>query len=251
MHTFVDDSGYGSPDHSRTDSSAPAEPPAWRPLSPTDRRVVGVLVEKAKTVPTGYPMTLNAIVTGANQKNNRDPQTQLTAEQVQDSLDRLREVGAVGEVQGDGRVPKYRHYMYKWLGVDKAELAVMTELLLRGAQTVGDLRTRAARMEPIADQSALRPVLSSLAQKKLLVFLTPEGRGQMVSHGLYPPDELKRVQSQASAAPFADPPSSPRIAPSPQSDPLWAEIGSMRDEISQLRRDLDELRKSIVHEPVE
>jgi uncharacterized protein YceH (UPF0502 family) len=203
-----------------------------------------VLVEKAKTVPAGYPMTLNAIVTGANQKNNRDPQTQLTAEQVQESLDRLREVGAVGEVQGEGRVPKYRHYMYKWLGVDKVELAVMAELLLRGPQTVGDLRTRAARMEPIADQAALRPVLQSLAAKKLIIFLTPEGRGQMVTHGLYPPDELARVRSQTHAAPTYDEPPA-RAAPSPQSDPIWTELESLREEISQLRRQLDELRSAI------
>jgi hypothetical protein len=102
-------------------STSPAgdEAPQWRPLSAKDRRVVGVMVEKAKTTPTAYPMTLNAICTGANQKSNRDPEMNLEPEDVQGSLDRLREYGAVGEIQGDGRVPKYRHYLYKWLGVDK------------------------------------------------------------------------------------------------------------------------------------
>src|SRR5262245_61813290 len=99
------------------DPSSEPESPQWRPLAAIDRRVLGVLVEKAKTVPASYPMTLNAIATGANQKNNRFPEMQLEADRVQDSLDRLRELGAVGEVQGEGRVPKFRHYLYKWLGV--------------------------------------------------------------------------------------------------------------------------------------
>ena len=68
---------------------------------------------------------------------------QLEPDEVEESLDRLRELGAVGLVEGYGRVEKYRHYLYEWLGVDKVELAVMTELLLRGDQTVGELRGRA------------------------------------------------------------------------------------------------------------
>jgi uncharacterized protein YceH (UPF0502 family) len=172
------------------------EAPQWRPLSAVDRRVLGVLVEKAKTTPTAYPMTLNAICVGANQKSNRDPEMNLQPERAQDALDRLRQLGAVGEVQGEGRVAKFRHYGYKWLGVDKVEMAVMTELLLRGAQTVGELRGRAARMEPIADLAALRPILHSLIEKKLVVSLTPEGRGQVVSHTLYEKSELDRLRGQ-------------------------------------------------------
>jgi len=80
-------------------------------------------------------------------------------EDVEESLSRLRADGAVVEVQGGGRVPRFRHVLYEWLGVDKVELAVMAELLLRGAQTEGELRSRAARMEPIADVAALRRYL--------------------------------------------------------------------------------------------
>ncbi len=125
--------------------------PKWRPLSPRQRRIAGVLVEKAKTTPDAYPMTLNSLRTGCNQKSNRDPQMDLTEGEVEEALEELREMGAVGEVQGSGRALKYRHYLYDWLGVDKVEMAVMVELLLRGEQTVGELRGRAARMEPIAD----------------------------------------------------------------------------------------------------
>ncbi len=109
-------------------------PPRWRPLGRVDRRVVGVLVEKAKTTPEQYPMTINGLVNGCNQKSNRDPQMQLQENDVMDTLDRLKGVGVVVEIQGSGRVAKFRHLMYEWLGVDKVELAVMTELLLRRAR---------------------------------------------------------------------------------------------------------------------
>src|SRR3974377_1770081 len=116
------------------DQTAPPAP-RWRPLSAIDRRVLGVLAEKAKTTPDIYPMSINAIVTGCNQKSNRAPMMNLEADDVQESLDRLREMGALAMVEGYGRVTKYRHYLYEWLGVDKVELSVMTELLLRGRET--------------------------------------------------------------------------------------------------------------------
>ena len=137
----------------------PRPQPAWQPLGAMDRRVLGVLAEKAKTTPDGYPMSLNAICTGCNQKSNRDPVMQLEPDDVQESLDRLRQLGAVGMVEGYGRVTKYRHYLYEWLGVEKIELSVMTELLLRGAQTEGELRGRASRMDAIPDLAGLRALL--------------------------------------------------------------------------------------------
>ena len=168
--------------------------PSWRPLGIYERRVAGVLVEKAKTTPDAYPLTLNALRNGCNQKSNRAPVLTMEETQVEDALDTLRRYGAVVEVQGDGRVPKFRHLMYEWLGVEKAEMAVITELLLRGAQTVGELRGRAARMDPIADMAALWPILESLQRKKLVVFLSPRGRGCTVTHALYTPNELEKVK---------------------------------------------------------
>jgi len=99
-------------------------------------------------------------------------------------------------VQGSGRVAKYRHHAYEWLGVEKTELAVMTELLLRGEQTLGELRGRAARMEPIADLGALKPVIDGLVQKGLMIVLTPLGRGQVVSHNLYKERELAEIKAR-------------------------------------------------------
>jgi uncharacterized protein len=182
-----------------SDASLPPQHPAgvssrWQPLSAIDRRVLGVLAEKAKTTPDIYPMSLNAICTGCNQKSNRDPLMQLEPDDVEESLDRLREMGAVALIEGYGRVCKYRHYLYEWLGVDKVEIAVMIELLLRGEQTVGELRGRASRMEPIADLNALRQLLDSLKSKGLVVSLTSEGRGHVVTHALYKPRELETLR---------------------------------------------------------
>ena len=235
--------------------SPPKPAPRWQPLAAVDRRVLGVLAEKAKTTPDAYPMSVNAICTGANQKNNRHPLMNLQADDVEASLERLRGFGAVAEVQGGGRVLKYRHYLYDWLGVDKVELAIMTELLLRGAQTVGELRGRAARMEPIADLAALKPLLDSLKTKGLVIAFSPEGRGQVVSHALYQPQELEKVrrevlaspmpqaeaaESNASAAPRPD-----AIRPSPSASasaaPHTTELTELRAEVAALRREMAEL----------
>src|SRR5213596_2217917 len=181
-----------------TDATATmtAAPRLWQPLSLRQRRVLGVLIEKAKTTPDAYPMTINGLVAGCNQKSNREPQMNLSTDDVEQVLEELRGTGAVTEVQGSGRVAKYRHHAYEWLGVEKTELAVMTELLLRGEQTLGELRGRAARMEPIADMAALKPVVDSLLQKGLMIELTPSGRGQIVSHNLYKERELNELQAR-------------------------------------------------------
>jgi uncharacterized protein YceH (UPF0502 family) len=170
--------------------------PKWQPLNSRQRRLLGVLVEKAKTTPDVYPMTVNGLVTGANQKSNRDPVMTLDSDEVEKVLEELRAVGAVTEVQGTGRTLKYRHQMYEWLGVDKVESAVMTELLLRGEQTLGDLRARASRMEPIADLATLKQIVDSLLAKNLMIELTPPGRGQVVSHNLYKERELPELRAQ-------------------------------------------------------
>lgn len=233
-------------------SQSVAPQPCWQPVAGIDRRVLGVLVEKAKTTPDIYPMSLNAICTGCNQKNNRSPLMELEADQVEESLDRLREMGAVVLVEGYGRVQKYRHTLHDWLGVDKVELAVMTELLLRGDQTVGELRGRASRMEPIADLAALRPVLDSLKNKGLLVSLSPEGRGQVVSHALYTPREMDALkakyaggwtpESGSSAGNSVETATHGQVAARPAVQPIQSSVG---DEIETLRREAASLRQQI------
>src|SRR5262245_18900555 len=178
-----------------TESTSPTQA-RWQPLNMRQRRVLGVLIEKAKTTPDAYPLTINGLVAGCNQKSNREPVMNLSPEDVEQVLEELRGMGAVTEVQGSGRVAKYRHHTYEWLGVEKTELAVMTELMLRGEQTLGELRGRAARMEPIPDLAALKPVVDSLVAKGLMIELTPAGRGQVVSHGLYKERELAELKAR-------------------------------------------------------
>ena len=242
-----------------TDESALPGPeesqPRWKPLPAMERRVVGVLMEKAKTTPNGYPLSLNAVTTGCNQKSNRDPTMQLEPEDVEESLERLREMGAVGLIQGVGRVYKYRHYMYDWLGVDKVEIAVMAELILRGPQTVGELRGRASRMEKIGGLSELQPVLQSLKAKGLVLPLTPEGRGHVVAHALYSDGELERVKHQyaagavTAAAPAVDGSSRPPVeAAEPAAgvapeviDAMARQVEDLGLQVAQLKSDMDDL----------
>jgi hypothetical protein len=209
-----------------SDSNPPNAPPspalpasapraaAWQPIGARERRILGVLVEKAKTTPDVYPMSINALRSGANQKNNRYPLMELDNDDIEQSLERLRGLGAVSEVQGDSRVPRYRHLLYDWLGVDKLELAVMAELLLRGAQTEGDLRARAARMDPIPDLTTLRSVLAALKAKRLVVGLTPDGRGHVVTHGLYQPPEMEKLRAEYRGQSHGDRPSADADSPS-------------------------------------
>jgi hypothetical protein len=236
-----------------TAATGPAPAPSWVPLKPRERRVLGVMVEKAKTTPEYYPMTLAALVAGCNQKSNRDPVTNYDQDDVQDTLDSLRKKGAVILVEGSGRVPRWKHTLYEWLKVTKVELAVVAELLLRGPQTEGDLRARTSRMEPIADLPALQAHLEALTAKNLVQYLSPPGqkRGVYVAHGLYPPEELEKVR-QAFAGRHAgddDLPSrlsTARVDLAAAAAPAWAtEIAALRTEVDQLRANLDALAAEV------
>lgn len=166
------------------------------PLSAAARRVLGVLVEKAKTTPDHYPLTLNAILTGSNQKSNRAPKMELDEDDALSALDELRGVGAAREVQGSGRAVKYRHAAYDWLDVDGPGAAVMTELLLRGPQTIGEIRTRASRMQAFDDLQVAQAVVDTLVEKGLVEAVTPPGRGQVFAHTLYPPQERQYLEAR-------------------------------------------------------
>jgi uncharacterized protein YceH (UPF0502 family) len=242
--------------------SAPGSERAWVPLTPRERRVLGVLVEKAKTTPEYYPLTLAAIVTGCNQKSNRDPVTNYEPDDVEETLQELRRKGAVVLVEAGGRVARWKHTLYDWLSVSnvkvgKVELAVICELLLRGAQTEGDLRARASRMEPIADLPALQALLDALAARGLVTYLSPPGqkRGVVVAHALYPPAEAEKVrQAYLQSAAASDEEERParlagvRAEAAAVGPPAWAaENAAIRAEVQALRVTVetlaDELRE--------
>jgi uncharacterized protein YceH (UPF0502 family) len=236
-----------------------ATEPTWVPLNHRERRVLGVLVEKAKTTPEYYPLTIAAIVTGSNQKSNRDPVTNFDADDVEEILNGLRKKGAVVMVEGGGRVVRWKHTLYDWLKVTKVELAVIAELLLRGSQTEGDLRARASRMEPLPDLASLQTVLESLVAKKLVVYLSPPGvkRGVVVTHNLYPPNELDREKARIVASPLMDDeperPARPTPArlettPSVSAEDLAAlrtELNSLRDQVHALTAEVKELKLAL------
>jgi uncharacterized protein YceH (UPF0502 family) len=230
-------------------SEQTGQPAGIVPLSARERRVLGVLIEKQKTTPEYYPMTISALVTGCNQKSNRDPVTSYDADQVEEILEGLRRKGAVILVEGAGRGPKWKHTLYDWLDLKNrpTELAILAELLLRGPQTEGELRGRASRMNEIPDLDALDRLLEFLKQRGLVVQLSPPGqrRGVVVTHGMYPPEELERVrqahQRAALAAP-GDDDDAPAPAASRRAPAHEAELGELRTEIEQVRAELAGLR---------
>ncbi|HEX4674467.1 MAG TPA: DUF480 domain-containing protein [Steroidobacteraceae bacterium] len=140
-------------------------------LTPVEARVIGCLIEKQITTPDQYPLSLNALVNACNQKSNRDPVLELEERVVQQTLDDLGRKHFVVEKSGFGsRVPKYQHRFcnteYGTLKLDPQELAIVCELLVRGPQTPGELRTRAARMATIGDVSEVEAALTRLSERE-------------------------------------------------------------------------------------
>jgi uncharacterized protein len=214
----------------------------WPVLSTAERRVLGVLVEKAKTTPDTYPMSLNALMTGCNQKSNRDPVMNLSEENIEDTLSAMQPRGFVTRIQG-GRVERFRHNLYDLWAVNKVELAILTELLLRGPQTEGELRQRASRMEPIEDLDVLRAALKPLSDRKLVVFLGPEGRrGTLITHGFHAAKELEILKTQGpreEAAAFVP------SAPAADHSALAAELQQARQEIADLRMQIQQVQQQL------
>lgn len=204
-------------------------------------------MEKARTTPDVYPLSLNGLVTGCNQKSNRAPLMNLSEQQIEDAIADMRQKQLVAEVHGGGRVPKFRHYGYDYMGVKGVEAAVMTELLLRGEQTVGELRTRASRFDPIADLAAMNQILESLMQRGLVVYLTPPGRGQLISHNLYEPHELEQLKASLSGYTGDEPAghSSSGSTSSGSSAGARSSSSSAAIEIEQLRSEVRELRSMV------
>ena len=136
-----------------------------RPLTPIEARVLGVLVEKERTVPDAYPLSLNALVAGCNQKSSRSPPMELADAEVQRALDDLRGLTLVVESSG-GRVMRYGHNLPRSLAIPAASTALVAALMLRGPQTPGELRINAERLHKFADVGSLQAHLAELAARE-------------------------------------------------------------------------------------
>src|SRR3954469_24145940 len=168
-------------------------------LSPLDTRVLGTLYEKQHTVPDSYPLTLNALVSGCNQKTSRSPLMEASEAEVRASLDTLKAANLVIESSG-GRVARYSHNIERVLAVPAQSAAILTVLMLRGPQTAGELRINGERLHSFADISAVQGFLDELAARPagpLVVQLArlPGSRESRWAHLLSGAPKLEIVQA--------------------------------------------------------
>jgi uncharacterized protein YceH (UPF0502 family) len=134
------------------------------PLSPLEARVLGVLIEKQRSVPDTYPMSLNALVAGCNQKTSRSPIMNASEAEVLEALDALKHRSLVVETSG-GRVMRYAHNAERALGLPSQSVALLATLALRGPQTAAELRSNSDRLHRFADVSAVEAFLHELAER--------------------------------------------------------------------------------------
>jgi len=214
-------------------------------LEALEARVLGVLIEKELTTPEQYPLSLNAVVAGCNQKNNRDPLLSVGDAAVNDAILKLRVAGLVDFVQLTGmRVEKYRHKAGAQLHLQPAEVAVLAELMLRGAQQPGELRSRVERMHPMPDLPALQAVLDTMAGKGLVVRheRVPGERANRYAQTLCPAQGAVGGAAEASASAGTGASRAPGVLHGEQAvgghesriAALEAEVASLREQVRML-----------------
>jgi uncharacterized protein len=206
-------------------------------LSREEARVIGCLIEKQITTPDQYPLSLNALTNACNQKSNRDPLMALDEPSVQHIVDTLARRHFVMEKSGFGsRVPKYQHRFcnseYGTLKFSPQEVAILCELLLRGPQTPGELRTRASRMTAFTDTGAVEAALAGLMERADGPYVTrlprePGRRDARYAH-------LFSGQPAATPGAASTDEASPSAAPS--------RLERLEEEVRQLRAELDDLK---------
>jgi uncharacterized protein YceH (UPF0502 family) len=213
-------------------------------LDPVETRVLGCLVEKELATPEYYPLSLNALVNACNQKSNREPVMELAEADVSRALAGLgRKQLAIVAADG-GRVPKHRHFLVEKLDLSRPALAILCELMLRGPQTPGELRTRASRMADFPDLAAVGTVLQQLeGEAPPLVACLPRQPGR----------KEQRYAQLFSGMPAADAPTERVfVAGQPDdgaaSDPSATEarIAALEDEVARLKAELAELTRIVV-----
>jgi uncharacterized protein YceH (UPF0502 family) len=229
-------------------------------LDPLEQRLVGVLIEKETTVPESYPLTVNGLVVGSNQKNNREPQMEVQDYEIEGALKSLLMKGWILEHDRDGgRTRRYAHQADTQLGVGKAELALLAELLLRGPQAPGELARRAERMHAQGTPEDVLRRLMELAARPVPYVRQLERRpGERAARWMHLLGARGATSSAPAAAPSGAsyappappaPPRPPSPAPSPAPAPAPAEGHERTEELSveveRLRERLDTLERRL------
>jgi uncharacterized protein len=206
-------------------------------------RVVACLVEKQRTTPDGYPLTLNSLRLACNQSTNRDPVVDYDEATIRSALDRLgRRKWTTLASWSTARSVKYKHLLDQALGLDDAQLALLTVLMLRGPQTAGELRQRSERIYRFDSGEEVEETLERLAERELAVALPrqPGERGQRYAHRLAEP----RAEAAAAPAPAGAPPPAADPLPAP-GDGLAGRVERLEDEVAALRELVDSLRAEL------
>jgi uncharacterized protein len=221
-------------------------------LTAPEIRVLGCLLEKQRTTPEAYPLSLNALRLACNQSTNRDPVVRYDEATIRDALHRLSRRRWARLASGQGsRAPKYRHLLNEELGLPEDELAILCVLMLRGAQTPGELKQRSERLHPVADLTALQDVLERLIGRGFAVRLErrPGQKEERYDHLLgedaeAPAAPAATVHSPAPAPPVAT--ASPAPAPDDgRLERLEGEVAALRAELSAVRTQLGALRAEL------
>jgi uncharacterized protein YceH (UPF0502 family) len=197
-------------------------------LTDIEVRVLGALIEKEITTPDYYPLSLNALVAACNQSSNRNPVMHLDEGAVADAMEGLREKKLAHKVErGESRVVKYRHVLYEALNWGRPVIAVMCVLMLRGAQTVGEIRTRSNRLYDFTSLDEVELTLNSLMSgDSPLVTRLPRQSGQK---------EVRYAHLLSGQVAFTE--------PEPEAEPELDRIGKLEQEIEDLKRQFAEFRK--------
>lgn len=210
--------------------------PAQPSLSALEARVLGVLVEKQHTVPDTYPLTLNSLTAGCNQKTSRDPVMNASDTDVQAAVDSLRSLALIVESSG-GRVMRYAHNTERVLGLPSQAVALLATLMLRGPQTVGELRINCDRLHRFADGSAVEAFLHELAEREA---------GALVVEQTRRPGERENRWAHLLSGPPE--PASP-IVPQPRANEgaMAMEIASLRNDVERLEQELAAVKQEIAN----
>ncbi len=204
-------------------------------LSDVEVRVLGALIEKDITTPDYYPLSLNALVNACNQKNNRDPVMTLDEDAVRAALDSLQLQRLAGPASGaDSRVTKYEHRLQEVFNFDRREIAVLCVLLLRGAQTPGELRGRSERMYRFEELEDVHAALDRLSQREPpLVAVLPRQPGTKESRYMH--------LLSGNTAPAETTPGRMLVNPSAGDD----RIAHLESEVEELRRQVAEMQQQL------